>query len=359
MQFIDLRSDTVTKPGVGMRQAMARADVGEEVYREDPTAKDLEVRSATALGHEAGLFVPTGTMGNLIALKTHTEPGQEVILETRSHIYNSEMGGFSAFCGLVARPVDGDATGMLSWEQVRQSIRPPHRSRTGLVCLENTHNFAGGGVLLQSEVEVLCQRVRESDIKVHLDGARLGNASAASGKPLAELAKSFDSVMFDFSKGLGAPAGAVLAGSAAFIDRARRVRKLLGGEIHQPGILAGACLYGLEHQLPKLKEDHRRAKRLASALATVTGIVINADRVTTNIVVVRVDPDCNAHRLASELRNRGVLASTLDDGGLRFVTHLDVNDANIDTAIEAVRDSMHAALLSVESSNLPGVARGN
>jgi len=340
MELIDLRSDTVTKPGAEMRQAMARAEVGEELYREDSTVNALQLRVAQLLGHEAGLFVPTGTMGNLVALKMHAQPGEEVILETRSHIYNNEMGGLSAFCGLVARPVCGDATGMISWEQVRRHIRLPDRSRTRLVCLENTHNAASGGILPQSEVEVLCQRLRESDIPVHLDGARLGNASAANGKTLAELAGSCDSVMFDFSKGLGAPAGAVLAGKTEFIERARRIRKLLGGEIHQPGILAAACLYGLEHHLPKLPEDHRKAKRLARGLAEIPGIAIDPESVPTNVVIFRLLPSRNASQFASGLRQRGVLASSLEDGGLRFVTHLNVSDADIDAAIGAAGDSM-------------------
>jgi len=346
MEFIDLRSDTVTKPGAEMRRAMAQAEVGEELYREDPTVDALQARAAHLLGHESSLFVPTGTMGNLIALKAHTQPGEEVILEARSHIYNNEMGGLSAFCGLVARPVYGDSAGMIAWEKVRQCIRPQQRSHTGLVCLENTHNFSGGGILAQSEVEVLCQRLHELDIAVHLDGARLGNASVASGKPLAELAGPFDSVMFDFSKGLGAPAGAVLAGKTEFVDRARRIRKLLGGEIHQPGILAGACLYGLENQLRKLQEDHLKAKRLARGLGRIAGISIDADSVATNIVVFRLDPSRDTTKFASELRNRGVLASTVEDCGLRFVTHLNISDADVDAAIKAAGDSMRATDLT-------------
>jgi threonine aldolase len=340
MEFIDLRSDTVTNPGPEMRQAMAQAEVGEELYREDPTVNALQVSVAQLLGHEAALFVPSGTMGNLIALKVHTQPGEEVILEARSHIYNNEMGGLSAFCGLVARPVCGDSTGMISWKQVRQHIRPPHRSRTCLVSLENTHNTASGGILPQSEVEVLCWHLRELDIPVHLDGARLGNASAATGKPLAELAGSCDSVMFDFSKALGAPAGAVLAGNIEFIERARRLRKLLGGEIHQPGILAAACLYGLEHHLPRLPEDHRKAKRLARGLAEISGIAVDPESVATNIVIFRLHPARNPKQFVSGLRNRGVLATSLEDGRLRFVTHLNVSDADIDAAIGAAGDSM-------------------
>jgi threonine aldolase len=336
IEFIDLRSDTVTKPDAEMRNAMARAQVGEELYREDATVNDLQQRAAEVLGHDTSLFVLTGTMGNLIALKAHTSPGDEVIFEARSHIYNNEMGGFSAFCGLVARPVLGNATGMLSREQIRRSIRPTNRSHTSLVCLENTHAFTGGQILPQSEVVTVCSNLRDLEIAAHLDGARLGNASLANGKSLAEMASPFDSVMFDFSKGLGAPAGAVLAGNAEFIARARHVRKLLGGEIHQPGILAGACLYGLIHRLPRLREDHTKARRLADGLSKIDGIIINANLVVTNIVLFRLEAHLDAASFLAELRKRGVLASSLEDGHLRLVTHLDVKDADVTTALGAV-----------------------
>jgi threonine aldolase len=207
-----------------MRRALAEAEVGEELYREDSTVNELQQRSAEMLGHEAALFVPSGTMGNLIALRVHTTTGDEVIFESRAHIYNNEMGGFAALCGLIARPLPGDSDGMISWDLVQQSIRPSHRARTSLVCLENTHAFTGGSVLPQPEVDILCDNLRSLDIASHLDGARLGNAAQASGIALMDLARSFDSVMFDFSKGLGSPAGAVLAGSEEFVAQARRAR---------------------------------------------------------------------------------------------------------------------------------------
>jgi threonine aldolase len=341
MKPIDLRSDTVTKPSAGMRQALAQADVGEELYREDPTVNELQQRSAEVLGHEACLFVPTGTMGNLIALRAHTMPGDEVIFESRAHIYNNEMGGFAAICGLIARPVPGDADGMISWDLVRQSMRPPHRGRTQLVCMENTHAFTGGRVLPQSDVNKLCDNLRTLGVASHLDGARLGNASHASGTGLAELASPFGSVMFDFSKGLGSPAGAVVAGSKAFIDRARRVRKLVGGEIHQPGILAGACLYGLLHHLPKLQDDHQRARRLAEGLKQIAGIVIDTDRVITNIVLFRLEPHLDVSCFLAELRKRQVLAGTLEDGSLRFVIHLDIDDSDVNVALRAVEGALN------------------
>ena len=241
---IDLRSDTVTQPGPGMRRAMAEASVGEDLHHEDATANQLEGHVAELLGKEAALFVPTGTMGNLVALKAHTQPGEEVILEQQSHIYDCELAGLSAFCGLLARPVRGDVDGMLQWEDVRRAVRPRvyTRSQTRLICLENTHNFAGGTLLSQPAVLKLCAEARALGIRTHLDGARLANAAVASGRTMAELAGPYDSVMIDFAKGLGAPAGAAIAASSDFVARARSVRKLLGGAIHQPGMLAAACL---------------------------------------------------------------------------------------------------------------------
>jgi len=337
----DLRSDTVTQPGPEMREAMARAAVGEDLYREDPTVNTLENQAAELLGKAAALFVPTGTMGNLIALKVHAQAGEEVILEERSHIYNAEMAGLSAVAGLLARPLRGDASGMLGWGEVRTRLRPPHRSQTRLICLENTHNLAGGTILDQAAVLDLCRGAHELDLRVHLDGARLGNAAAATSRSLAELSAPVDSVMFDFSKGLGAPAGAVLAGTSKFSAQARRVRKMLGGEIHQPGMLAAACLYGLEHQLGRLRDDHEKARRLAQGLAAVAGLSVSTD-VPTNIVIARLGLGLSSTALLAQMRDHGVLASTMDDGSLRFVTHLDVSDADIEAAIKVVSESVRS-----------------
>jgi len=338
--MIDLRSDTVTKPGPGMRQAMAAAAVGEDLHGEDPTVNLLENQVAALLGKEAALFVPTGTMGNLIALKTHTQPGEEVILEERSHIYDCELAGMAAFCGLLARPVRGDARGMPRWEDVARSIRPRvyTRSQTRLICLENTHNFAGGTVLPQEAVTELCRFAHEADLTVHLDGARLANAAVASGRTIADLAADCDSVMIDFAKGLGSPAGAALAGRAAWIARARSIRKLLGGAIHQAGILAAACLYGLEHLLPRLGEDHRNARRLAVALANMPGVTVYAEDMMTNIVVATLAPEWEPAEVCGSLKQRGVLVNPLEDGRLRFVTHCDISATDIDVAISALAE---------------------
>ncbi|MBM3774848.1 MAG: low specificity L-threonine aldolase [Acidobacteria bacterium] len=337
---IDLRSDTVTQPDAGMRRAMAEAAVGEELHHEDPTSNLLESRVADLLGKEAALFVPTGTMGNLVALKAHTQPGEEVMLEEQSHIYECEMAGLAAVCGLLARPVHGDDHGMLAWEEVRRRIRPRvhNRSQSRLICLENTHNFAGGTIPDQRQVVELCRRAQEFGLKVHLDGARLVNASVASGRSLADLAAPVDSVMIDFAKGLGAPAGAALAGPAAWIEQARRVRKLLGGAIHQAGILAAACLWGLDHNFALLARDHDNARRLAQALAALPAIVVDPRKVVTNIVIARLGSDLAPAAFCASLKEKGVLVSPLEDGRLRFVTHRDLSEGDIELAIEAITE---------------------
>lgn len=339
-RFIDLRSDTVTQPSAGMRAAMAEATVGEDLHHEDPTANLFENRVAELLDKEAALFVPTGTLGNLVALKAQTQPGEEVILEARSHIYDCEVAGISAVCGLLPRPLRGDAHGMLHWDEVRRHIRPRvyTRSQTRLVCLENTHNFAGGTVLVQSEVDELCQLAHEYNLKVHLDGARLPNASVATKESMGRLSAGFDSVMIDFAKGLAAPGGAALAGSASFIERARSVRKMLGGAIHQAGVLAAACLYGLEHLMPRLDEDHRKATRLACALKELPGVVLEGGEPMTNIVVARLPGGADPAAVCAALKQKGVLVHALEDGGLRFVAHCDISDAEVEFACVALRD---------------------
>ena len=333
-RIVDLRSDTVTRPGPAMRRAMAEAEVGENLYREDPGENLLERRAAEYLGKEDSVFVPTGTMGNLIALKVHGRPGDEVILEERSHIYNSEMAGISAVCGLLPHPVRGDARGLPSWEDVEAAIRPAHRARTRLLCLENTHNFAGGAIPDQTALSDLCRMARERGLSLHLDGARIANAAAASGVPAAKLAAPFDSVMMSFSKGLGAPAGAALAGSAVFVAEGRRARKLFGGAIHQPGVLAAACLYSLDHVMPLLDDDHRKAKRLAAKLSGLPGLIVDPAEPMTNIVILRLESPLEAASFAARLAKEGVLVNPMDDGRVRLVTHCDVSDADIETALD-------------------------
>jgi threonine aldolase len=349
--LIDLRSDVVTQPSRGMRDAMAQAQVGADLYREDPTVNLLENQVAKLLGKPAALFVPTGTMGNIIALKAQADVGEEVILEERSHIYNSEMAGLSAVAGLLPRPIRGDASGMMDWDNIRSHIRPSHRSHTRLICFENTHNSAGGTILDQAAIVHACDEAHKLDLLVHLDGARLGNAAAATGRSLAELAAPPDSVMFDFSKGLGAPAGAVLAGSSDFIALARRVRRMLGGGIHQPGMLAAACLYGMHHQLGELQKDHKKAQRLAQGLSEVSGLLVST-HVPTNIVIARLDPALSSTALSAKMRDNGVLAGAMDDASLRFVTHLGVSDEDIEAAIRGIIESVRS--LTSTLSSQPG-----
>src|SRR4051794_1505904 len=286
---VDLRSDTVTKPTPAMRRAMAEAEVGDDVYGEDPTINKLEQRAAEIFAREAAIFVPTGSMGNSIAIKIHTQPGQEIICEERGHIFNYEMGMLSFFSGCVPRTILGE-NGILTWGEIKKKIAPGiyYRAQTGLVSLENTHNMAGGTVYPTAVAEEICEGAHGMGLRVHLDGARIFNASVALGKPVAEITKKFDSVMFCLSKGLGAPVGSLLVGSRDFIDQARKYRKALGGGMRQAGILAAAGLIALEKMPARLPEDHANAKFLASELAKLAGVTINIASVQSNIVVVDV-----------------------------------------------------------------------
>src|SRR5215218_5328507 len=291
--MIDLRSDTLTKPTPEMRSAMANAEVGDDVYGEDPTVNRLQERAADICGKEAALFVPTGSMGNQIAVKLHTRAGQEVVIEERGHIYNYEMAAMSAVSGALARPVrSSDGTGVLTWDEVKAAVRaadaPYYVARTGLVALENSHNLAGGSVMTRSRTEEICEGAHALGVKVHLDGARVFNAAEALGETVAALARPADSVMFCLSKGLGAPVGSLLLGDRAFVDEARRWRKLLGGGMRQAGVLAAAGLVALEETPPRLAEDHANARRLAEGVAELPGVKIDPERVRTNIVIFDV-----------------------------------------------------------------------
>jgi len=333
---IDLRSDTVTRPTPAMRRAMAEAEVGDDVLREDPTVLRLEEMAAERLGKAAALFVPTGTMGNQIAIKVWTRPGQEVVLEERSHIYNYEMAQMAAFSGVLARPIAG-VDGALSLDAVRQAVRPSTYfvAQTGLVTLENTHNFAGGTIHPQADAEAIARWARERTIPTHLDGARLFNAAVAAGRPAADLAAPFDSVMFCLSKGLGAPVGSILAGPADFIDEALRVRKRLGGGMRQVGVLAAAGIVALTQMVDRLAEDHRLARRLAERIAGFEGVRIDPRRVETNIVIFEVTaPRTTAAALAERWKAAGVLAMSFDERHLRVVTHYDVTPEQVDAAAD-------------------------
>jgi len=337
-QVIDLRSDTVTKPSHEMRQAMFEAEVGDDVYAEDPTVNRLEQRAAEIFGREAALFVPSGTMGNQIAIKLHTTHGQEVICEERSHVFNSEMAMMAHFSGVVPRTLWAE-DGIMTWEHVRSELRPRsyHSARTGLVSIENTHNFAGGSVTPLEVFNDVCDRTHEAGLPVHLDGARIFNASIALGVTVDQLAAKADTVMFCLSKGLGAPVGSVLVGSADVIDRGRIYRKALGGGMRQAGILAAAGLIALELGPQKLANDHTNAKFLAEGLAQLPGFKIDPAKVHTNIVIC----DTTATRMTSGeisclLAGRQVLANGIGAELLRFVTHLDVTREQCARALEIV-----------------------
>lgn len=335
--MIDLRSDTVTLPTAPMRQAMAAAEVGDDVYGEDPTVRRLEERAAELLGTEAALFLPSGTMANQVAIACHTRPGQEVIVEADSHIYNVELGTMARFSGVQPRVVCGER-GVFTAAQVAAAIRPDlyYLAPTGLVCLENTHNAAGGRIWPLAEAREVLDLARARGIPTHLDGARLLNAAVATGIPACELAFGFDSVMFCLSKGLGCPVGSVLCGSRAFIAAARRVRKALGGGMRQAGILAAAGLYALDHHVDRLVLDHEHARLLAEGLAELPGLVVWPPE--TNIVIFEIRTGPDAETLCRGLRERGVLASPAGTSArrVRMVTHLGISAADVRRTVDLV-----------------------
>ncbi len=336
---IDLRSDTVTKPDDEMRRAMVNAEVGDDVFGEDPTVNRLEAEAARVSGQEAALFVPSGTMGNEIALNVLASPGTEVICEAQSHVFHYELGAMARLSGLMPRPVAG-VRGVPTAAQVEAAIAPDvvYRARTGVVTLENTAMSAGGLVGRpepQREVAEVCRR---HGLPLHLDGGRVFNAAAALGVEVSELTSFVDSVMFSLSKGLGAPAGSMLCGSGEFIAEARRVRKLFGGGMRQVGILAAAGLIALERGAAGLLPDHAQAKRLAEALAEMPGLTIDPVAVETNIVVAGVEGDGDpASALVERLAASDVLAVTLDRNRIRFVTHRDVSSEAMGEAIDRIR----------------------
>jgi threonine aldolase len=331
MKIIDLRSDTVTKPSAAMKRAMFSAPLGDDVFGDDPTVNKLQAETARLLGKEAGLFVPTGTMGNQIALKTLTRPGDEVILDYESHIFRYEVAGAAVMSGLQFHTLAGPGA-IMTVEQVKNAIRPPdiHQPQTRVVCLENTHNRGGGVAYPLDEIKKISALCKRRKIKMHLDGARLWNASIASGVPLKTYAKHFDSVMVCFSKGMGCPAGSVLVGSAEFIENARRNRKMMGGGMRQAGILAGACRYALKHNIGRMAEDHKRAKTLAQTISQISKIRIDLASVQTNIVVFDIKQTGMMSEQAMErLARQGLWLVSFGPTRLRAVTHLDVNDGDV------------------------------
>jgi threonine aldolase len=343
--MIDLRSDTVTRPTPAMRRAMMEAEVGDDVYGEDPSVNRLEQVAAGVTGKEAALFVPTGTMGNTIGIKLHTDHGQEVICDARSHVFNYELAMMGWFCGCVARTIPG-ARGILDWDQVRREIRPlgPHWAPTGVITIENTHNMAGGTVYPMATVREICQGAHERGLMVHMDGARIFNASAASGIPVHEIAAPADTVMFCVSKALGAPVGSLLAGTAEAIARGRLYRKRLGGGMRQAGVLAAAALVAIEETPQRLCADHANARYLAAGLARIPGVEVDPAAVETNIVIFDISrTGLESGEISARLKQRGVLINAVGPCHMRAVTHYDVDRKGCETALGAIAEAVKAS----------------
>jgi threonine aldolase len=344
--IIDLRSDTVTRPTPEMRAAMAAAEVGDDVYGEDPTVNLLEKRAAEIFGREAALFVPTGTMGNQIAIRLHTQPGQEVICESRAHILDWEMATAAVFSGCLLRAVPAEG-GILTWKHIEPVIRERGslRAATGLIEMENSHNMAGGVVTPLPVMEEIWENAKARKLPLHLDGARIFNASTALGVDVKTLTRGFDTVMFCLSKGLGAPVGSMLTGSAELMARARIFRKALGGGMRQVGVLAAAGLIALEQMPARLHEDHANARLLAEALFHMDGVAIDLDGVETNIVIFRMTGRLSAAELVARLKQRGILASAIGPDAVRLVTHYDVDRAACVKVAEVLTEETEAAKL--------------
>jgi threonine aldolase len=337
---VDLRSDTVSRPTPAMRRAMAEAEVGDDVYLEDPTVNSLERRAAEIFGKEAALFVPTGCMGNLIAIKVWTHHGDEVVCEERSHVNLYELASMSAIAGCMPRVARGD-DGILTWQQIEAVLRPKiyYDSQTALVCLENTHNMAGGTTYSVERINDICARAHAVGLKVHLDGARVFNAAAALGVGVRAFAQNVDSVMFCLSKGLGAPVGSMIVGSRDFIEKGRIYRKMFGGGMRQVGVLAAAGRIALEQSPQRLSIDHQNARRLAEGIHQIPGLRIDPAKVQTNIVIF----DCqqtglDAVQLCDALKPQGIWALDTAPFSVRFVTHCDVHAEGVERALRVLRE---------------------
>lgn len=337
--LIDLRSDTVTQPSPGMRRAIADAEVGDDVIEIDPAVERLQALCAEMLGMEAAIFMPSGTMTNQIAIRTHCQPGDEFICESGCHIYNYEQAAFAQLSGVSAKTVDGEFS-VLHVDQLRGLIRPDneHLVRTRLVCLENTHNRGAGRVQPYENVVEICQWAEENGLRRHLDGARLFNAAVATGIDLADWAQHFDTVSVCFSKGLGAPVGSALAGPRELIKQARRARKLFGGGMRQAGIIAAGALYALEKNIERLAEDHANAQVLADAIRQSEGLTLQPDTVDTNILIFHVEPSLGtASEFVDAMRAEGVLTMAVAPQLIRLVTHLDVDAEQVARAGEVIK----------------------
>jgi threonine aldolase len=345
MEFIDLRSDTVSQPTPAMRQAMAQAEMGDDVYGEDPSVNRLQELSAAMTGKEAGLFIPSGTMGNLAAILAHCNRGDEVILGNKAHTFLFEAGGISALGGVHSCQIPNQGDGTLALEDIRGAIRPddPHYPQTRLITLENTHNRCGGVVLSENYTQAVGHLAREHDIQLHLDGARLFNAAVALGINAKELAEPADSVTFCLSKGLCAPVGSVLCGPFDFIERAHRIRKQLGGGMRQAGVLAAAGIVALETMVDRLVEDHVRAQNLAQGLAKIPGFVLDPGTPNTNMVFLSLAEETaplTSGDMADRLAKRGVKVGVVGERHFRLVTHYWIDDTAVEGALQAFADAL-------------------
>ncbi len=340
--MIDLRSDTVTLPSPEMREVIANAEVGDDVYGEDPSVNLLEDESASLLGKEAALFVPSGTMGNLVAVLTHCERGVEIILGNKAHIFLNEAGGAAALGGIHSHTIPNQKDGTLKLDDIKKAIRfdDIHHPRTRLICLENTHNMCGGVALTAEYTRSVGQIARDHQLKLHLDGARIFNAATALDLDPAELVMPVDSVMFCLSKGLGAPVGSILCGDADFIQQARRIRKMLGGGMRQVGLVAAAGLFALKHNIPLLKDDQRRAQDLARGLMEVKGISLMDKIPPSNMVYLDLDPEfsLDAIQMKAKLKEKGILGGIEGERQIRLVTHLWITDQDIADVIRGIKE---------------------
>ncbi len=345
-RVIDLRSDTVTRPSPAMRRAMAEAEVGDDVYGEDPTVNRLQDRAAEIFAREAGLFVPSGSMGNLVCIMAQAMRGQEVICEAAGHIYNYEMASMAALGGVLPRVLPA-SDGILTWDAVAPAIREKSyaRSQTALVALENTHNMAGGTVYPTGVAREICDRAHQAGLKVHLDGARVFNAAAYLGENVADMTAKFDSIQFCFSKGLGAPVGSMIVGSREFVERCRVLRKMLGGGMRQAGVLAAAARVALEEGPKRLHVDHENAQRLAQGLAELPRIAVRPEKVQTNIVIYDIGATgLSSTQFLQRLAQRKVLGGAVDARRVRMVTHLDVDRGDIEQALRIIGEVLGAGL---------------
>jgi threonine aldolase len=341
-KVIDLRSDTVTKPSAAMRQAMAEAEVGDDVFLEDPTVNRLQSRAAEVFGREAGLFVPSGSMGNLTCIMAQTQPGQEVICEAAGHIYNYEMAAMTAIAGVLPRVVN-TSNGIMTWQQISRVIRPKayYRPQTALVSLENTHNMAGGTVYPTRLAHAICDHAHEAGLKVHLDGARIFNAAVYLGQSVGEITSKFDSVQFCLSKGLGAPVGSTIVGSRELIERCRSIRKMLGGGMRQAGVIAAAGLVALEHGPKRLHIDHENAELLARGLSAIPGIRLDSTQIQTNIVIYDIrETKMTSTEFLERTAKHHVLGVPVDTERVRMVTHLDVDRSEIEIAVRNIGEAL-------------------